>query len=59
MAHHMVHRGVERIGETVLALARRAGLERVDDKGLGAVVDLHGGDAGADERIEVGEHLGQ
>ncbi|MNN64834.1 hypothetical protein D3C81_1803010 [compost metagenome] len=59
MAHHMVHRGVERIGETILALARRAGLERADDERLGAVVDLHGGHAGADEAVEVGEHLGK
>ena len=55
----MVHRGIQRIGETVLALARRPGLECVDDERLGAVVDLHRRDAGADEAVEFGEHLGQ
>lgn len=55
----MVHRGIERVGEAVLALAGRAGLERADDECLGAVVDLHRGHAGADEAVEVGEHLGQ
>ncbi|MNH11732.1 hypothetical protein D3C79_712540 [compost metagenome] len=57
VAHHMVDRGVQRIGEAVLALARRARLEHIDDKGLGPVVDLQGADPGGDEAVEVGEHL--
>ncbi|MNN42096.1 hypothetical protein D3C81_1562530 [compost metagenome] len=59
MAHHMVHRGIERIRKAVLAFARRPGLERVDDECFGTVVDLHRGHAGADESVEVGENLGQ
>ncbi|MND57436.1 hypothetical protein D3C80_485650 [compost metagenome] len=56
---HFVNRGIEHIGKTVLSFCRRARFQLINDKGFGAVVNLHRGDTFDYHLIEHSKHLCQ
>lgn len=58
VAHHMVDRGADRLGETFVVERRRDRLLDVDDVVMAQAVELFGGDTGLDVCFDHFQHFG-